>query len=59
MWETFFVSYSLAVAAATDHQKRDNDYPDEVIIKKIAKAVIHDRTSLNCIGAFLLLVNIL
>ena len=44
-------SYRLAVAAATDHQKRDDDYPDEVIIKKIAKAVIHDRTSLNSFGA--------
>jgi len=31
----------LLTAAAGQNKKRDDDYPDNVVIKKIAKAVVH------------------
>ena len=36
----------LTVAAAKDNDKRNDDYPSEIVIEKIAKTVVHNRTSL-------------
>ena len=37
--------FSLSAVAAEDENKSDDDDPDAVIVKKIAKTVIHTRSS--------------
>ena len=47
----FFYSAATA-AAAEDHDKSDYNKPDPVIIKKIAKTVVHNRSSVYIVGSF-------
>ena len=54
----FFYS-AAATAAAEDNEKGDYYKPDPIIIKDIAKTVIHIRSSLNILGTFLPLGTIL
>ena len=37
--------FSLSAVAAEDENKSDDDDPDAVIVKKVAKTVIHNKSS--------------
>ena len=53
-------TYSAAASAAAEYYKKRDDYdPDPMIIKKIAKTVVHTKSSLNISGSFLPLGTIL
>ena len=40
------IAQIVSAAATEDQDQSDNDYPERVIVKKIAKTVIHDVSSI-------------